>query len=106
MSKLKDLINDNDITVSVKLRPDEKNRIEEIDVYVTAAEGLMDNYDEDSNLIRIKTADGNTFTFDTVSKPTIDVDGATESTLDREGLDKTVKLTFNSNGKVTKIEKV
>lgn len=103
--KLKDLINDKDTKVSVKLRPDENNRIDEIDVYVTAAKGTFGHYDEDRNLVRIKTADGNTFTFDVVSRPTIDVDDATEGILNRVAEGKTIKLTFNNNGKVTKIEK-
>ena len=104
LDKLIELLDDSDTTVYVSAKLDEKDRVDTITVRVEAAEGEMQEYDEDDNLVRIKTDDGHTLSFRVVPKPKCDVDGVTDRTkLDDKCRGKNVELIFNSDGVVSEI---
>lgn len=104
LDKLQDMIEDENVTLSVDARLDDRDRVESISVYATAAEGELQEYDADDDMIRIKTDDGNTFSFYVVGKPSCDVDGVDRDKLDDKCRGENVELTFNSDGYVSKIE--
>lgn len=104
LGKLIELLDDSDTTVYVSAKLDEKDRVDTITVRVEAAEGVLEEYDEDDNLVRIKTDDGHTLSFRVVPKPKCDVDGVTDRTkLDDKCRGKNVELVFNSDGEVSEI---
>lgn len=104
LDKLKAMIEDPDVEVYVEATLDDRERVESIVVYVRGAEGALQEYDEDDDIIRIKTDSGNTFSFDVVGKPSCDVGGVDRDKLDDKCRGKNVELTFNSDGLVSKIE--
>ncbi|MGN0134224.1 MAG: S-layer homology domain-containing protein [Anaerotignum sp.] len=104
LEKLKAMIDDKAVEVYVEARLDEKDRVESINVYVKKAEGELKEYDADDDIIRIETASGNTFSFDCIGKPSCNVNGVDRDKLDDKCRGKNVKLTFNDDGWVSKIE--
>ncbi len=103
LDKLKAMIEDEDVEVYVEATLDDRERVESIVVYIRGAEGALQEYDDDDDIIRIKTDSGNTFSFDVVAKPSCDVDDVSYDKLDSKCRGKNVKLTFNSDGLVSKI---
>ena len=105
--KLKnEILADEALKVFVKLHLTDDDKIESIALYVKEAEGVLDNFDDSSNTVRVITADGHSFTFDTVGNPALDFGKLTlEDLEDGDGDGEDVKLTFNADGKVSKIEK-
>ena len=103
LDKLKAMIEDEDVEVYVEATLDDKERVESIVVYVRGAEGALQEYDDDDDIIRIKTDSSNTFSFDVVAKPNCDVDDVSYDKLDSKCRGKNVELTFNSDGLVSKI---
>ncbi len=104
LEKLKAMIDDKAVEVYVEARLDDKERVENIDIYVREAEGKLKEYDADDDIIRIETASGNTFSFDCIGKPSCDVDGVGRDKLDDKCRGKNVKLTFNDDGWVSEIQ--
>ena len=104
LEKLKAMIDDKAVEVYVEARLDDKERVESIDLYVKKAEGELKEYDAEDDIIRIETASGNTFSFDCIGKPSCDVNGVDRDKLDDKCRGKNVKLTFNDDGWVSKIE--
>ncbi|MGN0136731.1 S-layer homology domain-containing protein [Anaerotignum sp.] len=106
LSVVKKMIEDPDVEVYVEVTPDEKDRIELINVYVRKAEGELQSCD--NNYVRILTESGNKFSFDLPSKlNSCDVNGLDQSKLedgkaDGKGYD--VKLTFADDGRVSDIK--
>lgn len=105
LDKLIELIEDSDTQVYVSAKLDERERVDSITVQVEAANGVLEEYDNEDHTVRIKTADGHTLSFITVIRPSCNVDGIT----DRERLDdkcrgKNVTLTFNTDGVVSEIK--
>ncbi len=104
LEKLKALIEDDDVEVYVKARLDEKDRVEKIYVTVKSAEGTLAEYDEDHNVVRILTDDGNKFSFDCIGKVTCDVNEVTDPTrLDMKCEGEEVELVFGEDGLVYEI---
>lgn len=104
LDRLKDMIEDPDVEVYVEATLDDRERVESINVYVKSAEGKLEEYDKDDDIIRIKTDGGKSFSFDCVGKPKCDVDGFDREKLDDKCRGKRVELTFNSDGIVSEIE--
>ncbi|WP_304508974.1 S-layer homology domain-containing protein [Anaerotignum sp.] len=98
LDRVKEAIDDEDITIYAEVSLTEKDMVERINVYTRAAEGAFQEYDEDDHTLRILTADGHKFTFNTVNKPTISISGIDTDKLNDLAVGKTVKLTFNSDG--------
>ena len=98
LDRVKEAIDDEDTTVYVEVRLDEDDRVERINVYFKEAEGAFQEYDEDDNTVRILTDDGNKFTFNTVSKPSINIGGIATDKLNDLAVGKNVELTFDSEG--------
>ncbi len=104
LDKLIELLDDSDTTVYVSAKLDEKYRVDTITVRVEAAEGTLQEYDDDDHIVRIKTNDGHTLSFLTVTRPECDVNGVTDRTkLDDKCRGKYVELIFNSDGLVSEI---
>lgn len=104
LDRLKDMIEDPDVEVYVEATLDDRERVESVNVYVKSAEGALEEYDEDDDIIRIKTDSGKSFSFDCVGKPSCDVAGYDREKLDDKCRGKHVELTFNSDGIVSSIE--
>lgn len=98
LDRIKEAIDDEDVTIYAEVRLTEDDMVERINVYAKVAEGAFQEYDEDDNTLRIITADGHKFTFDTVTKPTISISGIASDKLNDLAVGKTVKLTFTSDG--------
>lgn len=104
LDKLIELLDDSDTTVYVSARLDEKERVDTITVQVEAAEGVLQEYDEDDDLVRIKTADGHTLSFRVIPRPKCDVNGVTDyQKLDDKCRGRNVELAFNTDGYVSEI---
>lgn len=104
LDKLIELLDDSDTKVYVSAKLDEKYRVDTITVRVEAAEGTLQEYDDEDHTVRIKTDDGHTLSFLTVIKPECDVNGITDRTkLDDKCRGKYVELVFNSEGLVSAI---
>ena len=104
LDKLIELLDDSDTTVYVSAKLDEKYRVDTITVRVEEAEGTLQEYDDDDHIVRIKTNDGHTLSFLTVTRPECDVNGVTDRTkLDDKCRGKYVELIFNSDGLVSEI---
>ncbi len=98
LDRVKEAIDDEDIEVYAEVRLSDKKQVERINVYIRDAKGKFQEYDEDDNTVRIITEDGNKFTFDTVSKPTISISGVDSGKWNDNAVGKTVKLGFDSDG--------
>ncbi|MDD3393977.1 MAG: S-layer homology domain-containing protein [Anaerotignum sp.] len=98
LDRIQEAIDDKDITIYAEVRLTDKNQVERINVYTQDATGAFQEYDEDADTVRILTADGNKFTFKTVSKPTISIGSISADNLNTLAVGKTVELTFNSDG--------
>lgn len=98
LDRVKEAIDDEDITIYAEVSLTEKDMVERINVYTKAAEGAFQEYDEDDHTLRILTAEGNKFTFDTVNNPKISISGIDTDRLNDLAVGKTVKLTFTSDG--------
>lgn len=105
IDRLKDMIEDEDVTVYVEasLGDQDSPKVERITVYVREASGTLVAYDDDDNVIRIKTDAGNTFSFYVKNKPDCDVGGIDYKKLADKGVGKEIQLTFNDDGIVSKI---
>lgn len=104
LDKLKEVIEDDAVEIYVIASLNEKQYVDQITARVQAAKGALDEYDADDHTIRIKTADGNKFTFYVIMKPSCDVDGVDIEDLDDDCRDKQIELTFNDEGKVSAIK--
>ncbi|MDD4843012.1 MAG: hypothetical protein PHU31_01585, partial [Anaerotignum sp.] len=98
LDRVKEAIDDKDITVYAEVRLSDKNSVERINFYVRGAQGAFQEYDEDDDTVRILTADGKKFTFTTVDNPTISISGVAKAKVNDLAVGKTVKLTFTSAG--------
>ena len=98
LDRVKDAIDDKDVTVYAEVRLTEKEQVDRINVYIRDAEGAFQEYDEDKNTVRILTESGKLFTFNTVTKPTISISGVDSGKWNDLAVGKTVKLTFESDG--------
>ena len=104
LDRVKDAIDDKDITVYAEVRLTEKEQVDRINVYVQDAEGKFEEYNEDKNTVRIITDSGNRFTFNAVTKPTISISGVASGKWNDLAVGKSVKLTFNSDGLLKSVE--
>ncbi|AMJ39841.1 S-layer homology domain-containing protein [Anaerotignum propionicum] len=104
LDRVKDAIDDKDITVYAEVRLTEKEQVDRINVYVQDAEGKFEEFNEDKNTVRIITASGNRFTFNTATKPTINISGVASGKWNDLAVGKSVKLTFNSDGLLKSVE--
>lgn len=104
LDRVKDAIDDKDITVYAEVRLTEKEQVDRINVYVQDAEGKFEEYNEDKNTVRIITDSGNRFTFNAVTKPTIRISGVASGKWNDLAVGKSVKLTFNSDGLLKSVE--
>lgn len=105
LDKLKDMIEDDDVEVYVVAVLDDKERVEKITVTVKAAEGTLEEYDYEDDIVRIKTDDGNTFSFDCVGKVKCDVNDVTDQErLDDKCRGEEVELVFGEDGRVSEIK--
>lgn len=105
LEKLKDMIEDDAVEVYVNAVLDDKERVEKVTATVKAAEGTLEEYDEDDDKVRIITADGNKFSFDCVGKLKCDVNGETDSAqLNRKCKGESVTLVFAEDGRVSEIK--
>ncbi|MBM6829157.1 S-layer homology domain-containing protein [Anaerotignum lactatifermentans] len=98
--RLKEMIEDKDVDVYIKAKLTEKSRVEEVEVTIQGAEGILKEYDDSDHTVRIQTADGNTFTFNVLRKPTCDISGVTLEDLDEDWNGKEIKLVFDDDGYV------
>lgn len=98
LDRVKEAIEDEDVTVYVEIRLDESERVERINVYFKEAEGAFQEYNKDTNTLRILTDAGNKFTFNTNSKTSFDIDGIATNKLNDSAVGKTVELSFDSEG--------
>lgn len=104
LDKLKDVIEDDAVEVYVVASLNEKKSVEQITARVQAAEGTLEEYNEDDHLIRIQTADGNKFSFHVIQKPSCNVGGVGIEDLDDDCRGKAIELIFDDEGKVSGIE--
>lgn len=104
LDRVKDAIDDEDITVYAEVRLTEKDQVERINVYVQDAEGKFEEFDDSKNTVRIITDSGNRFTFNAVTKPTISISGVASGKWNDLAVGKSVKLTFNSDGLLKSVE--
>ncbi|MCQ4935622.1 S-layer homology domain-containing protein [Anaerotignum propionicum] len=104
LDRVKDAIDDKDITVYAEVRLTEKEQVDRINVYVQDAEGKFEEFDESKNTVRIITDSGNRFTFNAVTKPTISISGVASGKWNDLAVGKSVKLTFNSDGLLKSVE--
>ena len=104
LDKLKDAIDDEDLEIYVEVRLTEKDQVERINAYMKDAKGAFQEYDNSAKKVRITTESGNTFSFDTVTKPTISISGVDADKWNDAAVGKTVKLSFNSEGLVTSVK--
>lgn len=103
---LNEILVDEDLDVFVKLHLTDADKIEGIELYVRGAEGILENFNDSSNTVRIKTTAGNRFTFDTKGTITLDFNNYTVEDMEDGDLDgEDVVLTFSSDGLVSKITK-
>lgn len=98
LDRVKEAINDDDITVYAEVLLSEDNMVERINVYMRGAKGAFQEYDDDDHTVRILTDAGNKFTFNTVTKPTISISGIATDKVNDLAVGKTVELTFDSDG--------
>lgn len=103
LDKLKAAIEEENIQVYVEASLNERQYVDTIKVRVEEAEGKLDEYDADDHTIRIKMDDGTKFAFRVIRKPSCDVDGVGIEDLDDDCRGKQVKLTFDTDGKVSGI---
>ncbi len=98
LDRVKELIDDEDVTVYAEVRLTEKDQVQRINVYIQDATGAFQEYDESDSTLRILTSSGNKFTFNTVAKPTISISGVASGKWNDLAVGKTVELTFDSDG--------
>ena len=98
---IQNMIDDPDVKVYVEAGMDDKDRVENIRVYVKEAEGTIVSYDD---TIVIRTAEGNKFAFDVDDETKISIGDFDEDDLEDGRADgKKVYLTFKDNGEVKEI---
>ncbi len=106
LAGLKKLLGDDALEVYVDASLNERQYVDEITVTVKAAEGILDEYDDDDHVVRIITDNGEKFSFNVINKPDFDVDGVEDlddlAELEADD-DVEVELTFNDDGKVSGI---
>lgn len=106
LDAIKTLIEDDAVEVYVEAAIDDAGKVDSIKLYVREAAGELTSCDE--NYVRIKTKDGNKFSFDLPSKlKTCDVKDLTQKDLedgdaDDQGYD--VTLGFDEDGRLESIE--
>lgn len=103
LDRVIELIDDDDITAYVEATLSEKDAVERIWVYVRDAKGEFQEYDKSGDTVRIRTAAGTLFTFNTIPSPSIDIDGIAKDKVNDKAVGEDVKLTFNNEGEVTAI---
>lgn len=103
--RLKEMIEDEDVEVYVKAKLAEDDRVDVAEVTVKAAEGTLQEYDDDDHTVRILTDEGHKFTFNVVNRPTSNISGVTIEKLDDVWNGKKISLVFDDSGYVKAFEK-
>ena len=99
------MANDSSIELYAEILADSDNKVLKIDARAKSAEGTLVKYDDDDNIIEIKTKDGNTFRLNVTNSPdTADEDEYTAEDLATTGyVGSYLELEFNSEGLVDEI---
>lgn len=106
--RLKELIEDKDVTVYIKAEITEYDTVDKAYVTIKGAKGKLDEYNTDSHSVTLVTPEGNTFSFYTVLSPNInipDVEDTDGEAVTKQWKGKDITLEFDEDGLVSAISK-